>query len=154
MKILLNDYGGYAFPFELSHQLASMGHQVMHQFCASLDATPNGNFLGSDNSPDSLSVVPIKLSKTLQKSTLWQRRQQDIEYGRLAAAQVQKYAPDIVMSSNTPLDAQARIQKAAHVSGAGFVFWLQDVLSHAITFGTTQEAGTAGSWSRSVLSPT
>lgn len=37
------------------------------------------------------------------------------------------------MSSNAPLDTQRLFQKAARQAGAGFVFWLQDIYSEAIS---------------------
>jgi glycosyltransferase involved in cell wall biosynthesis len=47
---------------------------------------------------------------------------------------VEFFRPDIVISANTPLDAQKQLLRATHAVGARFVFWLQDVLSVAIEF--------------------
>ena len=53
--------------------------------------------------------------------------------GRAIAANLLTFAPDLVISSNAPLDTQRHILAASRKAGAGFVFWLQDIYSAAIT---------------------
>ena len=57
---------------------------------------------------------------------------QDRRYGRLLADRVAAFGPDVVLSANSPLDAQAALQRCAHRDGAAFIFWIQDVYSAAI----------------------
>lgn len=52
----------------------------------------------------------------------------EIRYGRSVATVIRQHAPQVVMSSNTPLLAQARIWHAAGRVGARRIYWLQDFL--------------------------
>ena len=141
MRIQVNDYGAYAFPFELSVELANRGHQVFHTYCDSLDATPNGCFVDPNDCPSTLTIVPLRLGETLQKQSIIKRRRQDVEYGGLVADSVDRFSPEVVISGNTLLDAQRRLQKRCHQNKISFVFWLQDVISHAIEFGFKRKLG-------------
>lgn len=41
MKILVHDYPGYAFPIQLSRELAKRGHRVLHAFASQLQCIYN-----------------------------------------------------------------------------------------------------------------
>ncbi|MEM9827548.1 MAG: glycosyltransferase family 4 protein [Planctomycetota bacterium] len=144
MKILVNDYGAYAFPFELSQCFARRGHTVVHAYCDSLDGTPNGCFVDESNRPETLTLRPLKLRQRQQKQSLLKRRRQDIEYGGMIVQTIRDARPDVVLSGNTPLDAQAKLTAACKRESIATVFWLQDVLSHAIRFGLKRKLGPLG----------
>ncbi|MEZ4702142.1 MAG: glycosyltransferase family 4 protein [Rhodothermales bacterium] len=130
MRILVHDYGGYAFPFQLSLELARRGHFVSHAFCADLVTTPPGVPEEGDE-PINLSVDALSLGAPLQKYDFVTRWKQERAYGRLIADHAEAFGPDIVLSANTPLDAQRRLQAWCRGLRIPFVFWLQDMLGLA-----------------------
>jgi colanic acid biosynthesis glycosyl transferase WcaI len=130
MRLLLHDYGGYAFPYQLSLELARRGHFVCHAYCADLVATPPGVPEEAEE-PINLSVEPISLGAPIQKYDFFTRWRQERAYGRLIARYARDFGPDAVLSANTPLDAQRRLQAVCSHEGIGFVFWLQDLLGLA-----------------------
>lgn len=132
MRILVSDYSGHPFQVQLSRELARRGHTVCHTFSAAFQ-TPKGNLTRQPSDPDSFDIVPIFLSKPFAKSTFFARRQQEIEIGHALARLVSDFKPDVVISSNAPLDTQGVFQKAVRQHGARFVFWLQDIYSEAIS---------------------
>lgn len=131
MRIAIHDYAGHPFVFELSRQLARDGHVVRHFFFQG-DAGPKGDAQQRADDPDNFSVEPVAISAAYRKDQLLRRRAQDIEYGRKAGAAVAAFRPDIVLSGNTPLEAQGPLMAAARRAGAAFVFWMQDFYSLAV----------------------
>lgn len=132
MRILVHDYSGHPFQIELSRCLARRGHTLSHVYSASFQ-TPKGDLATKADDPDTLDIVGLSLAKTFQKNSFFKRRSQEIEFGRMVARQIKHFRPDIVVSSNAPLDTQALIYKAARACAAKFVFWLQDIYSEAIS---------------------
>ena len=132
MKILVSDYSGHPFQVQLSRELARCGHLVLHAFSAGFQ-TPKGNLTRQEGDPDGFNIVPIRGKKPFAKATFFSRRQQEIEIGHALARVVADFGPDVVISSNAPLDTQRVFQKAARRHNAKFVFWLQDIYSEAIS---------------------
>ena len=131
MRILSNDFGGYTSPVQLARELARRGHTVQHTYCASLQTTPQGTLSRQDGDPPGLEILPLRLDRPLEKYAFVTRWRQEREYGRKLARATASFRPDIVLSANTPLDAQAMFMDAARDAGAPFVFWLQDVIGVA-----------------------
>lgn len=129
MRILINDFGGYAFIAQLARQLALLDTEVHHCYCASLTTTPHGNVAKDDVA--GCQIHPIQLTAPLQKYSFVKRRAQEVEYGKRAADLVQRIRPDIVVSANTPLDALRSIWRAATRTKSRKVFWLQDIIGEA-----------------------
>ncbi len=131
MKVLVHDFGGYPFSIQLSRELADRGHRVMHAFCGSLKTTPGGDHQKRESDPEQLEIAPLYLRGSLEKYSFVKRWRQENEYGGIVVKQTQDFRPDVVVSANTPLDAQNKLQKFCKANGIPFVFWLQDVLSVA-----------------------
>lgn len=129
MRILVHDYGGYAFAVQLSRALAQRGHQVCHAYCASLQTTPRG-VLRRDDTPG-LEINGLELAEPLEKYAFFKRWRQERAYGRLIAREVERFGPDVVLSGNAPLDAQQRLLRTCQARGVRFVFWLQDLIGIA-----------------------
>ena len=55
-----------------------------------------------------------------------------------------RFAPDVVLSSNDPLFAKARAARWCRRSGTPWVFWLQDIYSHAMSAYAREKLGPAG----------
>jgi len=127
MKILLHDYGGYNFTHQLGQTLAARGYTVLYvcsettQQVKRFAETSNGN----------LQVKGIILDCPYEKYNYIQRWFGERIYGRLVAAQIAAFKPEVVISANTPLDAQRIIRKSAKQVGARFIFWLQDAIGLA-----------------------
>ena len=132
MRILISDYSGHPFQVQLSRELARRGYTVRHTFSAAFQ-TPKGNLLRTDSDADGFSIAPVSNKRPFQKNSFVARRAQEIEIGHALADQIRQFSPDVVLSSNAPLDTQRIFQQAAREAGASFVFWLQDIYSEAIS---------------------
>jgi glycosyltransferase involved in cell wall biosynthesis len=130
-RILVHDYSGHPFQVQLSRKLASRGHEVIHLYSQSM-LTPQGALAKTDADPPTLRLAGIRLSAVIDKKAYLQRYLQERRYGELLAREIRDYHPDVVVSGNTPLDAQAAAIRAAESIDARFVFWLQDVQGIAI----------------------
>ncbi len=131
MRILIHDYSGHPFQVQLSRELARKGHDVLHVFSASFQ-TPHGNLTKQKEDPEGFNIKGLKLSEAFQKDSFIKRRSQEIEFGRLVAQSMNDFKPDVVISSNAPLDCQKQIQRASKALKAKFIFWVQDIYSEAI----------------------
>ena len=131
MRILINDHAGHPFQVQLSRQLAERGHKVLHTYCASVQQ-PRGALQKQESDPSCFDIKPITLSRPFNRYGLLQRYIQERELGRLLVKTVDEFAPDAVISANTPLGAQSRLMAQCHKQNIQFIFWLQDVLGTGI----------------------
>lgn len=131
MRLLMHDYGAYPFPVQLSRELARRGHQVMHAFCNSLWTTPGGDYERNPGDSENLEFCPIVLKEPLNKASLVKRWKQENEYGGLSVDVARQFGPEMVVSANTPLDAQAKLHRYCRQRSVPFIFWLQDVIGVA-----------------------
>lgn len=131
MKILVNDHAGHPFQVQLSRSLASRGHQVLHTYTGDLQ-TPRGAVQGNVKDPSTFTIAPLALSSPFSRYGLVQRFVQERELGRRLQAKVNEFKPNVVISANTPLGAQAMLVNGCRSNGADFVFWLQDLLGVGI----------------------
>ena len=129
-RIIIQDYGGYPFPVQLSRKLAKRGHSVLHIY-AGFNNTPRGTLGKLESDPRSFEVKGLYIRRPLQKFSFVKRWLQEREYGYLAAKDVLAFEPDVVISANMPLDAQAILEKACGRNRIRFVYWWQDVISIA-----------------------
>lgn len=132
MRILIHDFAGHPFAVQLSRALARRGHQVRHLYCASFE-TPRGALERMSSDPDTFEVEGVSLGEAIAKYSFVKRRQQERRYGKLLAREVRRFRPDVVLSANTPPDAQQLFQRSCRRLGIRFVFWLQDVYSEGVT---------------------
>jgi glycosyltransferase involved in cell wall biosynthesis len=144
MRILVNEFCGHAFQIELSRELARRGHQVLHVYFADNHSTPKGTIQAIKGDSPGFAIEGLHIPMEFSKHSIVTRRKADVAYGRATAAKVESFRPDVVMSANMPLDGQNILQKAAHRHNAKFVFWLQDIYSHAIGFVMKAKLGFLG----------
>ena len=130
MRILVHDYPGHPFQVQLSREFAKRGFEVLHLY-AGYNITPRGSLHKSATDPDRFSIHPIYIREPLQKYSFVHRWRQEREYGQLLSGEIQEFRPDVVISANTPLDAQSRALKNTQEHGIRFMFWLQDVIGLA-----------------------
>lgn len=127
MRIAIHDYAGFSFSFALSWELSRRGHRVMHLFTqasggpkASCDQFQNEN----------LQIINIG-KHIVDKDNLLKRWVQERRYGNFAVHQLNQWQPDVVISGNTPLEAQKKIMSWASNRTIPSIFWLHDLLSVA-----------------------
>ena len=130
MRILVHDFAGHPFQVQLSRALARRGHTVLHAYCASLPTTPQAMAVAPDD-PDGFEIRGLTLAEPIDKQAFFKRWRQENAYGRLIADTVREVRPDVVLSANTPLDAQRTLLKVSHEVDARFVFWVQDLIGLA-----------------------
>lgn len=143
VRIAVHDYAGHPFQFDLSRQLARDGHDVRHFFFTDIQ-TPKGRSEVGPDDPPGFSVDAIALG-AFDKNNFVKRGLKNLSYGRAAAARIAPFRPDVVISGNTPTEAQHFILDASHRAGAAFVFWMQDFYSLAVDLLLKKRFGPAGS---------
>jgi glycosyltransferase involved in cell wall biosynthesis len=128
MKILINDFGGYAFPMQLSKKLAVSGLEIAHCFALNLQ-TPHGDM---NTDIENLLIHPIILKNGFNKYSFLKRKKNEVEYANAVINLAKKFRPNILISANTPLFAQDKIQKYCRKENIKFIYWCQDIHSIAI----------------------
>lgn len=131
MKIAIHDYAGHPFQLDLSRALARRGHTVGHFYFAG-DKGPKGATRRLPDDPESFSIQPIYLPEDYSKTQFIRRAISDMNYGREAAKQIAAFAPDVVLSANTPLESQRFLLSTTHAMNSAFIFWMQDFYSLAV----------------------
>ncbi len=133
MKILLHDYAGHPFQVQLSRELARQGHRVLHAYAGALQ-TPRGELERRADDPEHFDTteVPMDPDYAKHKYSFRRRRSMEIDYGRRAAELIDRWDPDIVLSSNTPTETQSAILEASRQHDRRFIFWCQDFYSIAV----------------------
>jgi len=145
MRILIHDYAGHPFQIQLSRELASRGHEVRHLY-AGYNQTPRGALAIKDGDPQTFDVCGVFIRQPLNKDNFIKRWLQEREYGRAMAREVAAYQPDVIISANTPLDAQKAIFSAAQAHHAKTIFWLQDFIGIAAYSLLNKRIGIFGKW--------
>lgn len=143
MRIVVHDYSGHPFQAQLSRELARRGHTVWHLTSADFQ-TPKGKLEADDATGGRLTSKNLSLGAPFQKDSFVKRRSQEVAFGKLVGAEIEQIRPDVVLSSNAPLDTQAGILKATRRAGARFIFWVQDLYGEAIYRILSQKLGLAG----------
>jgi putative colanic acid biosynthesis glycosyltransferase WcaI len=133
MRILVNDYAGHPFELQLSRELSRRGHVVLHTYFAAIQG-PKGRVNNASDSSGMLKIVGVNIGQEFSHHSAFSRRAADRAYGRELSQLISRFEPDVVISANTPLDAQRFLLSAARKQKAKFVFWMQDLLSPAIEF--------------------
>ncbi|WP_428488736.1 glycosyltransferase family 4 protein [Rhodopila sp.] len=132
MRILVHDYAGHPFQVHLSQRLAIRGHDVTHVYFSE-NPGPKADFKHMTDETHRLHIEGISIGRGYDKTSLIRRRFNDREYGRRVAAVIGSIRPDVVISGNTPTEAQSQILKICRTMQVRFVYWLQDFYSIAVT---------------------
>ena len=127
MRIAIHDYAGFAFPLELSKEFSKRGHHVLHLF-TDASGGPKANL--NQMCHQHLQVTNVMI-ENIEKDHLLKRWLQERRYGKLAVNSLDRWQPEVVISGNTPLEAQHQILRWAGRHAIPSVFWLHDLLSIA-----------------------
>lgn len=99
----------------------------MHLFCGH-NITPQGKLKKTIDDPDNFNINAIYTKNKLKKYSFVGRWFQEREYGELFAREILIFSPEVVISANTPLDAQKVAIKLCRKRKIQFVFWLMDLI--------------------------
>ncbi len=143
MRIAIVDYAGHPFQVQLSRELARRQHDVLHLWFKEIQS-PKGKLEVTAGDPQSLTIEPVSIGGNFAKQTLLKRRSQESNVGRLFAARIEAFAPEIVVAANVPLDALDQIRSYCGRTGAAFVLWVQDLISLAMERLLTRRIGPFG----------
>lgn len=143
LTIFLHDYAGHPFQAGLSRALALRGHRVIHGFFAG-DPGPKGDLQVRPGDAPTLAFEPIDIGVPYKKADFVRRRFLDLKYGKAAAAAIERARPDLVISGNTPTEAQEAVLAASKRAGAKFLFWCQDYYSVAVSNLLRRKLGAPG----------
>ena len=133
MRFLVHDFAGYAFPVQLSRELASRGHDVTHAYPVGLQG-PKGRLQPSTSDPEQLTIRGIALPSSFRKYSVVRRFAAHRSYARDMKSLISSRPFDAVLSGNTPIDIQAELLWHCRRKGIRFVHWVQDLYSLAIEF--------------------
>jgi glycosyltransferase involved in cell wall biosynthesis len=130
-RVALHDFGGFPFSIQLGRTLAARGHEVAYLHPVGF-RSPRGNVSRQLDGDPRFTFEPLDLHEPSQQHGLVNRYLQDRRYGDLLAERIGAIRPEVVISANAPIPAQQDAVDAAHRAGAGFVFWVQDLVSVAV----------------------
>ncbi len=128
--MLVHDFGGYAFPAELSRALARRGHRVVHAHCGGV-VSGKGAVTRRPGDPPGLSFVDVHPER-FERYSPAARLVGEVRYGARLAKLVRSLRPDVVLSANTPVVSQAMLWAASRSVGALKLYWLQDFLGRGV----------------------
>ena len=132
VRLVIHDYGGYPFTVQLARSLSLRGHEVLYLHSAGL-VTPKGKMEPQPGDPPSLLIDSVEIGDGRGSRGVGPRRfLQERQYGAAVGSRIRSHDADVVLSANTPLDAQAIAIEQAHANGSAFVFWMQDLYSRAV----------------------
>jgi colanic acid biosynthesis glycosyl transferase WcaI len=133
MRCLIHDFAGHPFQIQLSRELAARGHHVTHVYPVGLQG-PKGRLLASESDSERLEIRGVPLESGFRKYSPWRRLAAQMQYARDLKRIVSSQRFDVVMSGNTPIDAQVVLFRHCVRNGVGFVHWVQDVYCQALKF--------------------
>ena len=131
LRIVVHDYAGHPFQVQLSRELARRGHDVLHLHFAELQ-TPKGDLRVHEDDPASFAITGLALGRPFHKGDIVRRWYQERLYARCLVRAVKGFAPDLVLSANTPLEVQRAVLRACRARSVAFVPWVQDFYSAAV----------------------
>lgn len=147
MRILIHDYAGHPFQVQLSRELACRGHAVTHAFAGGL-LTPRGALVKKPEDPGGFELVEVPMSPDYRsnKYSFLKRRGYELAYGDELAALVRRLQPEVIISGNTPTEAQVRMVRQAYALRVPFVSWVQDFYSLAVDKLARKKLPVVGAW--------
>jgi len=130
LKVLLHDYSGHAHTVRLARAVSELGYQASYVSFAGFP-TPKGKVDG-EGGASGFRATQLNISRPFDKDNLLRRLVQELEYASVLEQHVAAERPDVIVSSNSPIEVQERLLRYCHTHGAAFVFWCQDINSEAI----------------------
>jgi len=142
VRIAVHDFGGYAFPFQLSGELAHRGYDVVHLYPPELPGPKR--IVNRDDSSGSFTIHPIALPHTFRKYSIARRLFAHREYAAALTAAIRAIGCDVVLSANTPIDIQYQLMNDCLRSSIPLVHWIQDIYCLAVKAVLSSKLGPLG----------
>ena len=144
MRILVNDFAGHPFQVQLSRELARRGHNVLHTYLSGLQG-PKGALTLRPGDPAAFEIQAVNAGEEIQKYSLLSRFRAHRRFANAMNARIAEWQPDVVLSGNTPIDAQHRVQRFCRRNGVAFIHWMQDLYCLALDTFLRRKFGRLGS---------
>jgi colanic acid biosynthesis glycosyl transferase WcaI len=125
-NIVLHDYGGYSFIYQLAKQL-SLTSRVFYLYSSGSGSAKGNVYQDNEN----LKCLDIQ-DKAVNKSNFVSRLFIEIAYYKKLKEALSQIKADVVISANTPVIPQFLLQRYCNKNKIKFIFWLQDIISLAI----------------------
>jgi colanic acid biosynthesis glycosyl transferase WcaI len=129
MQIAIHDFGGHAFIFQLSRELARRGHNVVHLYASNL---PGPHRLARRAEGGGFTNHSIELSRSFRKYSPIRRLMAHYDYGTKVVAAICADKCDVVLSATTPIDIQYRLMNDCQRRSIPVVYWMQDIYCLAL----------------------
>jgi glycosyltransferase involved in cell wall biosynthesis len=148
-RIVIHDFGGFAFPAQLARELARRGHEIRLLY-SDLDMRGGRLARHRDDAPG-FSVEALSIGRPFAKQALLRRASQELAYARVLARDVARFAPDVVVNTNGTMIMSRWLQRAAAARGVAYVHWMQDIHTHTIGYVLRQRFGPVGGWGQGLV---
>ena len=125
MRIAVHDMSGHPFQLQLSRQLAGNGHSILHLFFSGISG-PKGNSTVSSSEEERLRIDAVNIKFPFRKYSYINRLFAHRYYAAEVFERIAAFRPDVVLSGNTPTDAEYYLQTRCLREGFRFVHWVQD----------------------------
>ena len=123
-SILINDFSGHAFVYELAKSLRDSEVLVEYAYCANL-STPQGSLSDATDLP----IHRLLSGRGFEKQRLRRRLFSEVRYGIVSAKVLRQVRPEIVVTSCMPLVSLFFIWCTSLLTNTRLVVWFQDAQS-------------------------
>jgi glycosyltransferase involved in cell wall biosynthesis len=148
-RIVIHDFGGFAFPAQLARELARRGHETRLLY-SDLDMR-GGRLARYRGDAPGFSVEALSIGQPFAKQALLRRAGQELAYARVLARAVARFAPDVVVNTNGTMIMSRWLQRAATARGVAYVHWMQDIHTHTVGYVLRQRFGLVGGWGQGLV---
>lgn len=131
LRIHVQDFGGHAFPMQLSRGLAARGHSVSHTYAAQY-TTGRGRLQKEAEDPAELSIRAISVAVPFEKYSPTKRLKFELAYGKALNQLLTDEQPDVLISTNLPLFVSGTLTSHVRKTKLPWVYWHQDIVSLAV----------------------
>ncbi len=125
-RIVVHDWIGHPFQAQLSRRLALHGHTVVHITCGQT-VSGHGDLRLRPDDPPGLRFLQVG-RRPFERYKPIGRLLSELRYGRELVAVIRAIDPQVVISANTPLLAQAQLWLVGYLAGVTRIYWIQDML--------------------------
>jgi len=138
-RVALIDYGNYSFLRQASSDLIRSGAPLAYLF--STDVLSPNHLTDDIDHPN---VLRVSIGKKVARDALILRGIQEYRWGTACVKLLDKLDPEAVVLANTPLLAQARVQRWCKTRRRPYSVWTQDLHGLAIPDVLRAKFGAAG----------
>src|SRR5581483_3200535 len=131
MRVLIHDFSGHPFQAQLSRNLASRGHDVLHQYSRQY-VTGHGRLSVGPDDPSTLRIQSLTATVPMVKYHPLLRTRFEMAYAGVWSRSLDHEDFDVVVACNVPLFALMRMRRYFAKRNQPWVLWHQDVYSMGV----------------------